>query len=136
MINVETKLLERETSLWWNYVKTLQQPYCRTERPSVITGGLKIHTTIPVISPASNLEMASSRDFCMLLLIRWQINLFKSMLLPSNCTCLCRSNVIYRLGGGPIVGYFKKSINQFSKNTLKPRYSEQIFQTLFVHHIE
>ena len=43
-------------------------------------------TTMPVISPDSNLEMASSSDLSMQLLILWQTRRFRSMERPSSWT--------------------------------------------------
>jgi len=45
---------------------------------------LSLRTTTPVRSPASNLLRAKSSDFCISALIRWVINLFRSMERPSS----------------------------------------------------
>ena len=41
-----------------------------------------------MISPPSNLAMANSRDFCILLLILWQIKRLRSIERPKSWTCL------------------------------------------------
>ena len=50
---------------------------------------------MPVISPASNRDIARSSDFWRLLLILWQIKRFRSIERPSSWTCRWRSRVTY-----------------------------------------
>ena len=52
------------------------------------------------MSPASNLEMQSSRDSCRALLILWQSRRFRSIERPSSWTWRCFRIVSYRFGGG------------------------------------
>ncbi len=50
---------------------------------------------MPVMSPASNLAMAKSSDFCRLLFILWQMRRLRSMDRPSSWTWRWRSRVTY-----------------------------------------
>lgn len=84
-----------------------------------------ILTTVPVISPASNLLMAKSNDLSISTLIRCVISLFRSMDLPNNWTCRCRISVSYRFARG----YANKYV-PIATHSTRNRLSKRILQDI------